>query len=801
MSNTLFLDWCRRHALRILCVCCLLFCIPLAQSRFRGDEVSGANLQGDNYSNPIVAGQELTVSFAPRSGNLSAVQFRLVDDGGGDAGASVEAEILAGGVSAAEVTLTAQQAASGDWMELPVDGLKKGENCELVLRCNGEAGYRLIFSSSGSVAEITGWTQNGQAQPGAPEIRFYNRDMLRLSSYGLFAALLILTAAAVLLPWRMPGTRWRLIYHLAVIGAAACLLEYVVESCNGTSLLAMPKGSVVLNAALIGAVGLLFYVITRRCWAAVLVMDVFFLGLAAVNYYTRLFRGTILTPQDVFAAGTAVRVMSGYDFSLSGELCTALAVLALTMALALREPEALPKGRGRFLRAGAGACCAALYVLAVTPAVYTRLGMDDNTFLLDIASKTNGYWETMLINLNNPLLEEPEGYSDDEVRALAAEYPAETEGQTPNIVMVMVESLADFSQLGQVPAQQDALPFLHSLEQRDDVYVGNLVVPVFGGGTVNTEFEALTGCSAASMPGLVNPYSQVVRSEPVASLPTWLAAEGYYTWALHLEKATNWNRDKAYPLLGLENFTDITGVDGSTLETLRSDDTSEYMRASDASHYAVVEENFEARSEQPYFSFSITMQNHGGYIAEGFDSPVQLDSDDYPLAEQYLGLAWYSDDALRDFLEYWEQVDEPTMVVVFGDHFPNVEKEFFDQLLGTDRDQLQGAARLATQTTPVVIWANYPVDYSQLPERFSANYLSAAVLHTAGAPMNAFQRYLYEQMQQMPVYSRYGFVDAQGQYYGSLSGTQYQQMQTQYELWQYAVLERAQELDDVFGAE
>ena len=172
MSNTLFLDWCRRHALRILCVCCLLFCIPLAQSRFRGDEVSGANLQGDNYSNPIVAGQELTVSFAPRSGNLSAVQFRLVDDGGGDAGASVEAEILAGGVSAAEVTLTAQQAASGDWMELPVDGLKKGENCELVLRCNGEAGYRLIFPAAAAWRKSPGGHRTGRRSPARRRFAF-----------------------------------------------------------------------------------------------------------------------------------------------------------------------------------------------------------------------------------------------------------------------------------------------------------------------------------------------------------------------------------------------------------------------------------------------------------------------------------------------------------------------------------------------------------------------------------------------------------------------------------------------------
>ncbi|WP_367926118.1 LTA synthase family protein, partial [uncultured Ruthenibacterium sp.] len=678
-------------------------------------------------------------------------------------------------------------------------GLQKGTCCEMVLSCDGSQGYRLIFGSVGGAKEITRWVQNGEVQPGVPEIRFYNLNQVRMTNFVFYGALLVLAAAALLVPVRLNGKWTRLAYHIAVIGLTACLAEYVLESCNATGLTALPKVSLLLNVLLIGSAGLLLYVISRRCQIAVLAMDLFFLGLAAVNYYTRMFRGTVLTAQDVFAAGTAMRVMSSYQFTLGWEICILLAAAILTLVLAWREPPAIEKREYRVFRAVIGMLCVVVYGAAMFPPVYTRLGMDDHTFLLERASKTNGYWETILINLNNPLFEKPDGYSDDAVRQLASQYPADPGEQTPNIVVVMVESLADFSRLGDVPAEEDALPFLHSLEGRDDVYKGELVVPVFGGGTVNTEFEALTGCSSASMPGLVNPYSQLIEEKEVAAMPSWLEQCGYSSWALHLEKAANWNRNDAYPFMGLENFTDISQVDTSTLTTVRSDETSEYMRASDASHYAQIEQNFETRSAQPYFSFSVTMQNHGGYLAPGFDSPVKLDEGkNYPLAEQYLGLAWYSDDAFRQFLEYWEQVDEPTMIVMFGDHFPNVEKEFFDEVLGTDRDQLAGQARLLVQTTPVVIWANYDVDYSVLPACFSANYLSAAVLHTAGAPMNSFQQYLFSQMQQMPVYSRYGFVDAQGVYYETLAGTPYESMSRDYELWQYGALERAQELSDVF---
>ena len=70
------------------------------------------------------------------------------------------------------------------------------------------------------------------------------------------------------------------------------------------------------------------------------------------------------------------------------------------------------------------------------------------------------------------------------------------------------------------------------------------------------------------------------------------------------------------------------------------------------------------------------MQNHGGYGTEtlnGYQPDVQLHYNrEYPLAETYLSLARESDRAFQKLLSYFEKVDEPTMNIMFGDHWPKI---------------------------------------------------------------------------------------------------------------------------------
>ena len=91
----------------------------------------------------------------------------------------------------------------------------------------------------------------------------------------------------------------------------------------------------------------------------------------------------------------------------------------------------------------------------------------------------------------------------------------------------------------------------------------------------------------------------------------------------------------------------------------------------------------EKETNQKLFTFCVTMQNHGGYsqsTLKGYEPDVKLNYEtEYPEAQTYLSLARESDKAFQNLVEYFEKVDEPTMIVMFGDHWPKLERRLFSR--------------------------------------------------------------------------------------------------------------------------
>lgn len=70
------------------------------------------------------------------------------------------------------------------------------------------------------------------------------------------------------------------------------------------------------------------------------------------------------------------------------------------------------------------------------------------------------------------------------------------------------------------------------------------------------------------------------------------------------------------------------------------------------------------------------MQNHGGYDTDSsgdFTNTVSLNYEvEYPLAETYLSEVNVTDAALKKLIDYFEDSNENTMIVMFGDHLPAI---------------------------------------------------------------------------------------------------------------------------------
>ncbi len=158
---------------------------------------------------------------------------------------------------------------------------------------------------------------------------------------------------------------------------------------------------------------------------------------------------------------------------------------------------------------------------------------------------------------------------------------------------------------------------------------------------------------------------------------------GYTAWRSILARPAPGTGKRPTPYLGFDEFIDRTKFD--VHRELKRGLTT------DMSSYQQVIYEYEHRDEDtPLFLFNVTIQNHGGYEDEDYETTVRVAnaSGEYPQTEQYLSLTQESDQALEYLVDYFSQQEDPVVILFFGDHWPNLEEDFLTQLLGQDSSSL-----------------------------------------------------------------------------------------------------------------
>ncbi len=138
--------------------------------------------------------------------------------------------------------------------------------------------------------------------------------------------------------------------------------------------------------------------------------------------------------------------------------------------------------------------------------------------------------------------------------------------------------------------------------------------------------------------------------------------------------------------------------------------------------------------------------------------------DKYSEADRYLSLIKKSDEAFQYLLDYFSQCDEPTMIVMFGDHQPAVEDAFFDDISGIPSTEISAQDRLMWYQTPFIIWTNYEQPSVNI-EKLSSVFLSSYMLKAAGLELTPYNEYLLKLSEDVPVIHPFGCVDSEDNYY------------------------------------
>lgn len=243
-------------------------------------------------------------------------------------------------------------------------------------------------------------------------------------------------------------------------------------------------------------------------------------------------------------------------------------------------------------------------------------------------------------------------------------------------------------------------------QYQDEGISGQLYVPTVGGGTVNTEYEVLTGYGAKYFSKGSIVFTSVLK-EATNSLASYMKkyVGNMKTIGIHNHNADYWDRDRVYPLLDIDEFVDITKF---TPEE-QADLVGAWM--SDKTIFDMTIRLLEQNQYTNNFILPVTVQNHGPFLGVK-GSPIEVDNvtqkDGWEI-RNYVANIKYSDEQLKIFMDYINSRTKPTMIVFYGDHKPDPNYDMFkNSPYYTEND------RINVFSTDYFIWFNNAVQDPKL---------------------------------------------------------------------------------------
>lgn len=503
-----------------------------------------------------------------------------------------------------------------------------------------------------------------------------------------------------------------------LVHANVCLIQY--RNVSGLTEYLNSGYLNVMQGYILTLLVFVFIAALSRClWLPYGIMSIV-LGIAGIVSNMKLdARGVPLLPWDFQVLGTALTVAESYKSSISTiSICVVICSIIVTLALFANRNK---KGKKLSLKISLPASAGMLIVLLVFVSSTILSGIWSTN--LDRVYQVGEYYNrkgfavafTEYITYMLPQ-SAPEGYDKESITNISEEVIEKAEiklaedttknNNTPNIIVIMSESFWDINRLENVTFSEDPLPVFNSL--KNESIHGNILSHIYGGNTVVSEFECLTGFDGSFFPQDYMVYGGYMKDD-FDSVVGFLNKNDYHTVAMHPFIDTNYNRNVAYERFG---FDEMIFEEDFAKDTER---IREYI--SDQAMFEKIQEMFEAHqelSDAPFFTFAITMQNHGTYTdyllneatqveftAEGYNETTVGCMKDY-----FAGLR-ASDEALGNLISYFRQVEEETIIIYFGDHMTDTGSDP-EKMLSKESwyDKATIGYEVQSHLAPYIIWNN-----------------------------------------------------------------------------------------------
>lgn len=497
----------------------------------------------------------------------------------------------------------------------------------------------------------------------------------------------------------------------------------------------------------------MLFLVHHTFWAALLVSGPLYI-LSVVDFMKYVASNTHFVISDLLMTFNAKDIAGLATFTITPELVFCAVVFVVYMALLWLFDIHIPmKKRVGSVLAAAVLVINALVIVSPTIAkvVFQMSGIQDrgidSSFVINEEFRRNNFIASLVKNSekevrNNILM--PEDYCREKI--LSYKLPAGAQYRPvlePNVVVVMSESYCDIRRLkgmdskGILQVPEGTYATFDRLAQEGKLL--ETVVPTFGGYTTRTEFELTMGLPVNSMNNLTVPHFKLKERQQL-SVAEAFGGDGYRTYYLHPFSGTFYGRQDMLSTYGYDRlifqedgWPETMGEDGSDYEKFRRyiDDDQVFDRI------LKVLKN----EEKPVYIHATTMQNHQPYSDEnGTDQLVY-----------YLRGVGHTDQALAEFTQQLRELDEPTVLLFVGDHYPFFvgEESLYNQL-GINSYNCEELFR-----QPCLVWNNYGMPMAGLPqEPVSVFYLPHVLRRELHLQLRPWERILLGEMENKPVYTQ-----------------------------------------------
>jgi len=615
-------------------------------------------------------------------------------------------------------------------------------------------------------------------------------------------------------PWQ------RLLWNVGGALMGGLLLTFGVLIATNQSLAAAPSflgahTAIVLWTTLFFALlslglGLLM---KRLCWGYLTVTLVFWI-LTMVNYFKTLITHMPLELRDLALVTRlgAITELNAQSISFSGITLFSAAIPLLWFAFLLVFSKRLFAMDWKWsLRAACGTIAAflLLFVLLADPLIYAPAGfpLDQKAIQGQVYEDTLvplGLWRSVLYRDNRVTVGDQSdlenivdridstlhsGAPSGSPAPTGSQPSADGDAQQPNVIVILSESFFDVTRLEGVHFDREALAEYHALQEES--VSGKFYSRTLGYGTCNIEIEVLTGINNQFLAYGDDPLHWDPADLGVFTpVPAMMKNAGYYTSFLHMFNDSIYGRTELFSHMGFDEMffpDDFGAIDPAAAKLGTGDRYWDYVSQhisgefyGDSYMADLLIDLYEQKGEDaPVFLYAASMENHTPHAGDKYETYDFSFTTDAPLSEAAAGaLNAYTQGcvnaarALQKLTDYFRTVDEPTVIVFYGDHKPGLGLDSGESVyseLGLHDGSVfgLGAERMADlYASNYLIWANDPALLPAEPGTTDADtspvFLGLNALSCADIPLTRWWTMVSDLNDLCLAYNEYFFVTPDG---------------------------------------